>query len=172
MATNNKAELKITISDETKKAARATKELYNRIDSQGGFKGEKGGRASSQIGGNLKLVEQLRNQQTLSKTEYEGFRKALHAASKALTEYAASITTLSDDANKLKKQISDLSEKYNKASGKLSTAQTRQNTAIGDLKLGYLNVNPNTIGDLNDKFANTHIYKVKKNGDRYSRPIT
>ena len=157
MATNNKAELKITISDDTKKAARATKELYNRIDSQGGFKGEKGGRASSQIGGNLKLVEQLRNQQTLSKTEYEGFRKALHAASKALTEYAASITTLSDDANKLKKQISDLSEKYNKSSGKLSTAQTKQNAAIGDL---------------NDKFANTHIYKVKKNGDRYSRPIT
>ena len=156
MATNNKAELKITISDDTKKAARATKELYNRIDSQGGFKGEKGGRASSQIGGNLKLVEQLRNQQTLSKTEYEGFRKALHAASKALTEYAASITTLSDDANKLKKQISDLSEKYNKSSGKLSTAQTKQNAAIGDL---------------NDKFANTHIYKVKKNGDRYSRPI-
>lgn len=157
MATNNKAELKITISDDTKKAARATKELYNRIDSQGGFKGEKGGRASSQIGGNLKLVEQLRNQQNLSKTEYEGFRKALHAASKALTEYAASITTLSDDANKLKQQISDLSEKYNKASGKLSTAQTKQNTAIGDL---------------NDKFANTHIYKVKKDGTRYSRPIT
>ena len=157
MATNNKAELKITISDDTKKAARATKELYNRIDSQGGFKGEKGGRASSQIGGNLKLVEQLRNQQTLSKTEYEGFRKALHAASKALTEYAASITTLSDDANKLKQQISNLSEKYNKASGKLSTAQTKQNAAIGDL---------------NDKFANTHIYKVKKNGDAYSRPIT
>ena len=157
MATNNKAELKITISDDTKKAARATKELYNRIDSQGGFKGEKGGRASSQIGGNLKLVEQLRNQQTLSKTEYEGFRKALHAASKALTEYAASITTLSDEANNLKKQISDLSEKYNKSSGKLSTAQTKQNAAIGDL---------------NDKFANTHIYKVKKNGGRYSRPIT
>ena len=157
MATNNKAELKITISDDTKKAARATKELYNRIDSQGGFKGEKGGRASSQIGGNLKLVEQLRNQQNLSKTEYEGFRKALHAASKALTEYAASITTLSDDANKLKQQISNLSEKYNKASGKLSTAQTKQNAAIGDL---------------NDKFANTHIYKVKKNGDAYSRPIT
>ena len=157
MATNNKAELKITISDDTKKAARATKELYNRIDSQGRFKGEKGGRASRQIGGNLKLVEQLRNQQTLSKTEYEGFRKALHAASKALTEYAASITTLSDEANKLKQQISNLSEKYNKASGKLSTAQTKQNAAIGDL---------------NDKFANTHIYKVKKNGDAYSRPIT
>ena len=157
MATNNKAELKITISDDTKKAARATKELYNRIDSQGGFKGEKGGRASSQIGGNLKLVEQLRNQQNLSKTEYEGFRKALHAASKALTEYAASITTLSDDAKKLQGQLSQLSEKYNKASGKLSTAQTRQNTAIGDL---------------NDKFANTHIYKVKKDGTRYSRPIT
>ena len=157
MATNNKAELKITISDETKKAARATKELYNRIDSQGGFKGEKGGRASSQIGGNLKLVEQLRNQQNLSKTEYEGFRKALHAASKALTEYAASITTLSDEANKLKQQISNLSGKYNKASDKLSTAQTKQNAAIGDL---------------NDKFANTHIYKVKKNGDAYSRPIT
>ena len=157
MATNNKAELKITISDDTKKDARATKELYNRIDSQGGFKGEKGGRASSQIGGNLKLVEQLRNQQSLSKTEYEGFRKALHAASKALTEYAASITTLSDEANKLKQQISDLSEKYNKASGKLSTAQTKQNAAIGDL---------------NDKFANTHIYKVKKDGGRYSKPIT
>ena len=156
MATNNKAELKITISDDTKKAARATKELYNRIDSQGGFNSDKGRKASGQIGGNLKLVEQLRNQQNLSKLEYDGFRKALHAASKALTEYAASITTLSDDANKLKKQISDLSEKYNKASGKLSTAQTRQNTAIGDL---------------NDKFANTHIYKVKKNGDRYSRPI-
>ena len=157
MATNNKAELKITISDDTKKAARATKELYNRIDSQGGFKGEKGRKANDQIGGNLKLVEQLRNKQNLSKIEYEGFRKALHAASKALTEYAASITTLSDEANKLKQQISNLSEKYNKASGKLSTAQTRQNTAIGDL---------------NDKFANTHIYKVKKNGDAYSRPIT
>lgn len=157
MATNNKAELKITISDETKKAARATKELYNRIDSQGGFNSGKGRKASDQIGGNLKLVEQLRNQQNLSKVEYDGFRKALHAASKALTEYAASITTLSDDANKLKKQISDLSEKYNKASGKLSTAQTKQNAAIGDL---------------NDKFANTHIYKVKKNGDAYSRPIT
>ena len=157
MATNNKAELKITISDDTKKAARATKELYNRIDSQGAFKGEKGRKANDQIGGNLKLVEQLRNKQNLSKIEYEGFRKALHSASKALTEYAASITTLSDEANKLKKQISDLSEKYNKASGKLSTAQTKQNTAIGDL---------------NDKFANTHIYKVKKNGDAYSRPIT
>ena len=157
MATNNKAELKITISDDTKKAARATKELYNRIDSQGGFNSEKGRKASGQIGGNLKLVEQLRNQQNLSKLEYDGFRKALHAASKALTEYAASITTLSDDANKLKRQISDLSEKYNKKSNQLSTAQTAQNTAIGDL---------------NDKFANTHIYKVKKNGDRYSRPIT
>ena len=157
MATNNKAELKITISDETKKAARATKELYNRIDSQGGFKGEKGRKANDQIGGNLKLVEQLRNKQNLSKIEYEGFRKALHAASKALTEYAASITTLSDDAKKLQGQLSQLSEKYNKASGKLSTAQTKQNTAIGDL---------------NDKFANTHIYKVKKNGDAYSRPIT
>lgn len=157
MATNNKAELKITISDDTKKAARATKELYNRIDSQGGFNSGKGRKASDQIGGNLKLVEQLRNQQNLSKVEYEGFRKALHAASKALTEYAASITTLSDDANKLKQQISNLSEKYNKASGKLSTAQTKQNAAIGDL---------------NDKFANTHIYKVKKNGDAYSRPIT
>lgn len=157
MATNNKAELKITISDDTKKAARATKELYNRIDSQGGFKGEKGRKANDQIGGNLKLVEQLRNKQNLSKIEYEGFRKALHAASKALTEYAASITTLSDDAKKLQGQLSQLSEKYNKASGKLSTAQTKQNTVIGDLQ---------------DKFANTHIYKVKKDGTRYSRPIT
>lgn len=157
MATNNKAELKITISDDTKKAARTTKELYNRIDSQGGFKGEKGRKANDQIGGNLKLVEQLRNKQNLSKIEYEGFRKALHAASKALTEYAASITTLSDDAKKLQGQLSQLSEKYNKASGKLSTAQTKQNTAIGDL---------------NDKFANTHIYKVKKDGTKYSRPIT
>ena len=157
MATNNKAELKITISDDTKKAARATKDLYNRIDSQGGFNSGKGSKAKGQIGGSLQTIEKYRNQQTLSKTEYEGFRKALHAASKALTEYAASITTLSDDANKLKQQISDLSEKYNKSSGKLSTAQTKQNAAIGDL---------------NDKFANTHIYKVKKNGDRYSRPIT
>lgn len=157
MATNNKAELKITISDDTKKTARATKELYNRIESQGGFKGEKGGKASSQIGGNLKVVEQLRNQQNLSKAEYDGFRKALHAASKALTDYAAQITTLSEEANNLKKQLGTLSDKYNKASGKLSTAQTKQNTAIGDL---------------NDKFANTQIYKVKKNGERYARPIT
>lgn len=157
MATNNKAELKITISDETKKTARATKELYNRIESQGGFKGEKGGKASSQIGGNLKVVEQLRNQQNLSKAEYDGFRKALHAASKALTDYAAQITTLSEEANNLKRQLSQLSEKYNKKSDQRSAAQTAQNAAIGDL---------------NDKFANTKIYKVKKNGDRYSKPIT
>ena len=157
MATNNKTELKITISDETKKTARATKELYNRIESQGGFKGEKGGKASSQIGGNLKVVEQLRNQQNLSKAEYDGFRKALHAASKALTEYAASITTLSDEAKKLQGQLSQLSEKYNKASSKLSTAQTKQNT---------------TIGDLQDKFANTKIYKLKKDNTPYKNPIS
>lgn len=157
MATNNKAELKITISDDTKKTARATKELYNRIESQGGFKGEKGGKASGQIGGNLKVVEQLRNQQNLSKAEYDGFRKALHAASKALTEYAASITTLSNEAINLKKQLGNLSDKYNKKSNQRSAAQTEQNTAISAL---------------NDKFANTKIYKVKKNGDAYSRPIT
>lgn len=157
MATNNKAELKITISDDTKKAARATKELYNRIDSQGGFNSEKGRKASGQIGGSLQTIEKYRNQQTLSKTEYEGFRKALHSASKALTEYAASITTLSDEAKKLQGQLSQLSEKYNKASGKLSTAQTKQNT---------------TIGDLQDKFANTKIYKLKKDNTPYKNPIS
>ena len=157
MATNNKAELKITISDETKKAARATKELYNRIDSQGGFNSGKGGKAKSQIGGSLQTIEKYRNQQAIPKADFEGFSKALRLVSKVLVDYATSITTLSDEANKLKKQLQTYGESYDATFGKLSTAQTKQNTAIGDL---------------NDKFANTHIYKVKKNGDAYSRPIT
>lgn len=157
MATNNKAELKITISDDTKKAARNTKELYNRIEAQGGFNSGKGSKAKSQIGGSLQTIEKYRNQQAIPKADFEGFRKALSLASKVLVDYAASITTLSEESKKLKQQLQTYSESYNATFGKLSNAQNKQNTAIGDLK---------------DKFANTKIYKVKKDGTRYSRPIT
>lgn len=155
--TNNKAELRITISDETKKAAQATSDLYNRIDAQGGFKTERGGKVKSQVGGNLKVVDQLRNQPSLSKTEYEGFRKALHTAAKARSDYAATITTLSAAAQQLQTQLNTLSQKYNKASDKLSAAQTQQNQAIQDI---------------NSQFNNTKIYKLKKNGELYKNPIT
>ena len=157
MATNNKAELKITISDETKKAARATKELYNRIDSQGGFNSGKGGKAKSQIGGSLQTIEKYRNQQAIPKADFEGFSKALRLVSKVLVDYATSITTLSDEANKLKQQLQTYSESYDATFGKLSNAQTKQNTAIGDLK---------------DKFANTKIYKLKKDNTLYKNPIS
>ena len=157
MATNNKAELKITISDETKKAARATKDLYNRIDSQGGFNSGKGSKAKSQIGGSLQTIEKYRNQQAIPKADFEGFSKALRLVSKVLVDYAASITKLSDEATKLKDQLQTYSESYDKTFGKLSTAQTKQNTAIGDLK---------------DKFANTKIYKLKKDNTLYKNPIS
>ena len=157
MATNNKAELKITISDETKKAARATKELYNRIDSQGGFNSGKGSKAKSQIGGSLQTIEKYRNQQAIPKADFEGFSKALRLVSKVLVDYAASITKLSDEATKLKQQLQTYSESYDATFGKLSTAQTKQNTAIGDLQ---------------DKFANTKIYKLKKDNTLYKNPIS
>lgn len=157
MATNNKAELKITISDDTKKAARATKELYNRIDSQGGFNSGKGSKAKSQIGGSLQTIEKYRNQQAIPKADFEGFSKALRLVSKVLVDYAASITKLSDEATKLKQQLQTYGESYDATFGKLSTAQTKQNTAIGDLK---------------DKFANTKIYKLKKDNTLYKNPIS
>ena len=157
MATNNKAELKITISDDTKKAARATKELYNRIDSQGGFNSGKGSKAKGQIGGSLQTIEKYRNQQAIPKADFEGFSKALRLVSKVLVDYAASITTLSDEANKLKDQLQKYGESYDATFGKLSTAQTKQNTAIGDLQ---------------DKFANTKIYKLKKDNTPYKNPLS
>ena len=157
MATNNKAELKITISDDTKKAARNTKELYNRIEAQGGFNSGKGSKAKSQIGGSLQTIEKYRNQQAIPKADFEGFRKALSLASKVLVDYAASITTLSEESKKLKQQLQTYSESYDATFGKLSNAQTKQNTAIGDLK---------------DKFANTKIYKLKKDNTLYKNPIS
>ena len=157
MATNNKAELKITISDDTKKAARATKDLYNRIDSQGGFNSGKGSKAKGQIGGSLQTIEKYRNQQAIPKADFEGFSKALRLVSKVLVDYAASITTLSEESKKLKDQLQKYGESYDATFGKLSTAQTKQNTAIGDLQ---------------DKFANTKIYKLKKDNTPYKNPLS